>query len=328
MDASPKQSTELQLRAALYARLSETYDAAESVPTQLANADRHAARRGWWVVARFKDDGYSAFKEIRRDDFVNLIQMIERDEIDVVIVRDVDRLTRNLPGGPGSRRRDRAPGDPERLRGRGPGPVHPGRRVLRRDGDAAGEAGKRGPQRPRPRGARADRPGGEVVRGRPAVVRVHPRVRQPRRDRQAQAGHPPRRGQPDGGRRAAGRRRADPARRDGRVDHPRVDPARDQAVRRREMGRDVPGQHAQVAPAGGPAGMGTRRPGGLSWCSAARRAGCGAARMRGRRARSTKSIARRASPYSSASQACGGSGSGSGCQACAVPLPPARSAGG
>jgi hypothetical protein len=56
---------------ALYARLSETYDAAESVPTQLANAERHAGRRGWRVVARFKDDGYSAFKEIRWDDFVN-----------------------------------------------------------------------------------------------------------------------------------------------------------------------------------------------------------------------------------------------------------------
>jgi site-specific DNA recombinase len=97
MAATPHDSTEPPLRAALYARLSETYDAAESVPTQLANADKHAGRRGWRVVARFKDDGYSAFKEIRRDDFVNLIEMIERDEIDVVIIRDVDRLTRNLP---------------------------------------------------------------------------------------------------------------------------------------------------------------------------------------------------------------------------------------
>jgi site-specific DNA recombinase len=85
-----------QLRAAVYARLSETYDAAESVPTQLANGTRHAQRRGWQVVARFKDDGYSAFKEITRDDFVKLIDAIERGEIDVVIIRDVDRLTRNL----------------------------------------------------------------------------------------------------------------------------------------------------------------------------------------------------------------------------------------
>jgi DNA invertase Pin-like site-specific DNA recombinase len=69
------------------------------VPTQLANAERH----GWRVVARFKDDGYSAFKEIRRDDFVNLVEAIERDEVDVVIIRDLDRLTRNLPDWSGSR---------------------------------------------------------------------------------------------------------------------------------------------------------------------------------------------------------------------------------
>jgi hypothetical protein len=33
----------------------------------------------WWrVVARLKDDGYSAFKEIRRDDFVKLIEIKTR----------------------------------------------------------------------------------------------------------------------------------------------------------------------------------------------------------------------------------------------------------
>jgi hypothetical protein len=96
MDVTPQDDAGIQLRAAVYARLSETYDAAESVPTQLSNAERHAARRGWRVVARFKDDGYSAFKEVRRDDFVNLIGAVERDEVDVVIVRDIDRLTRNL----------------------------------------------------------------------------------------------------------------------------------------------------------------------------------------------------------------------------------------
>ncbi len=76
--------------------MSETYDAAESVPTQLANGERHAERRGWVVAGRFKDDGFSAFKEIQRDDFVRLIGAIEAGELDVVIVRDVDRLTRNL----------------------------------------------------------------------------------------------------------------------------------------------------------------------------------------------------------------------------------------
>jgi site-specific DNA recombinase len=117
---------------AVYARLSETYDAAESVPTQLANAERHAARRGWQVVARLKDDGYSAFKEIRRDDFINLISAIERDEVDVVIVRDIDRLTRNLADWD---RFEKAAIEhhvkPVRLGRRGPGPVHPGRGLLR-----------------------------------------------------------------------------------------------------------------------------------------------------------------------------------------------------
>ena len=49
MDASPQDTTKPQLRAATYARLSETYDAAESVPAQLANADKHAERRAWRV---------------------------------------------------------------------------------------------------------------------------------------------------------------------------------------------------------------------------------------------------------------------------------------
>jgi site-specific DNA recombinase len=40
--------------------------------------------------------GYSALKEITREDFVRLVGAIEADELDVVIVRDVDRLTWNL----------------------------------------------------------------------------------------------------------------------------------------------------------------------------------------------------------------------------------------
>jgi len=54
------ESAKSQFRAASYARLSETYYVAESVPTQLANVGKHAQRRGCRVVARFKDDGYSA----------------------------------------------------------------------------------------------------------------------------------------------------------------------------------------------------------------------------------------------------------------------------
>ena len=45
MNVTPQDDAGQALRAAVYARLSETYDAAESVPTQLSNAERHAARR-------------------------------------------------------------------------------------------------------------------------------------------------------------------------------------------------------------------------------------------------------------------------------------------
>src|SRR6266496_279140 len=87
---------EAQLRAGVYARLSETYDAAESVPTQIERGSHHATRRGWTVAATFKDDGFSGFKEITRDGFGELIAAIEAGAVDVVIVRDIDRLTRNL----------------------------------------------------------------------------------------------------------------------------------------------------------------------------------------------------------------------------------------
>src|ERR1039457_4128745 len=96
MDEIRTDRAEAQLRAGVYARLSETYDAAESVPTQLEHGTGHAARRGWTVVATFKDDGFSGFKEITRDGFGELIAAIEGDAVDVVIVRDIDRLTRNL----------------------------------------------------------------------------------------------------------------------------------------------------------------------------------------------------------------------------------------
>jgi site-specific DNA recombinase len=96
MDITHQDGPKAQLRAGIYARLSETYENAESVPTQVTNGTQHADRRGWRVAATFKDDGYTAFKEITRDDFVKLIEAIERGEIDVVIMRDIDRITRNL----------------------------------------------------------------------------------------------------------------------------------------------------------------------------------------------------------------------------------------
>jgi DNA invertase Pin-like site-specific DNA recombinase len=66
------------------------------VRTQPELGTDHAIRRGWTVAATFKDGGYSAFEEISRDGIGELIVAIEAGQVDVVIVRNIDRLTRNL----------------------------------------------------------------------------------------------------------------------------------------------------------------------------------------------------------------------------------------
>ena len=96
MDDMQADRAEAQLRAGVYGRLSETYDAAESVPTQLERATDHARRRGWTVAATFKDDGYSGSRKSPAMGSGELIAAIEAGQVNVVIVRDIDRLTRNL----------------------------------------------------------------------------------------------------------------------------------------------------------------------------------------------------------------------------------------
>ncbi len=204
MNDTQADRTEAQLRAGVYARLSETYDAAESVPTQIDRGTDHATRRGWTVAATFKDDGFSGFKEITRDGFGELIAAIEAGAVDVVIVRDIDRLTRNLTM---ERLREgvrAARGAAERVYRRGPGPVHGGRRVLRGDGDGRG-----GKARSRAPGSAKRRTGRRARAGRwgPAVVRIHPHLRQPGRAEPQEAAHRSRGDQP-------GRSRGDPGRGD------------------------------------------------------------------------------------------------------------------
>jgi hypothetical protein len=164
MDDRQADRAQAQLRAGLYGRLSETYDAAESVPTQLDRGADHAARRGWTVVATFKDDGYSAFKEITRDGFGDLIAAIEAGRVDVVIVRDIDRLTRNLTDWNAFEKACVRHGVAAvGLHRRGPGPVQlPRARTTagwRRCG-RGGKARSRAPGSAKPRTGRRARAGG------------------------------------------------------------------------------------------------------------------------------------------------------------------------
>jgi site-specific DNA recombinase len=81
--------------AVIYARISEDHERAESVPTQIANATRHAERMGWDVARVFKDEGRSGFTGELRPGFEDMLKFLSRGDVQVLIARHHDRLTRN-----------------------------------------------------------------------------------------------------------------------------------------------------------------------------------------------------------------------------------------
>jgi site-specific DNA recombinase len=85
----------LEVRAVVYARLSEDHERAESVPTQIANGTKYADRMGWDVVRVFKDEGRSGYTGEIRPGFEEMIEFLGRGQADVLIARHHDRLTRN-----------------------------------------------------------------------------------------------------------------------------------------------------------------------------------------------------------------------------------------
>lgn len=83
-----------QLRAAIYARVSlDKTGEGLSVTTQIADAKKLARKRKLKVVAEFKDTE-SAKGKVTRTDFVKLLAAIRDGQLDVVIARHLDRLTR------------------------------------------------------------------------------------------------------------------------------------------------------------------------------------------------------------------------------------------
>jgi DNA invertase Pin-like site-specific DNA recombinase len=64
--------------AVIYARISEDHERAESVPTQIANATRHAERMGWDVARVFKDEGRSGFTGEVRPGFEDMLKFLSR----------------------------------------------------------------------------------------------------------------------------------------------------------------------------------------------------------------------------------------------------------
>lgn len=85
------------MRAAIYARVSSAKQRdAESIKSQLTTLRAFVARQGWTLVGEYEDDGRSAKTgELdKRDSFARLVRDAEAGRFDVLVVLDINRLTR------------------------------------------------------------------------------------------------------------------------------------------------------------------------------------------------------------------------------------------
>ncbi len=88
------------MRAAVYTRFSMDDRGAgrtdaDSVAIQQENARRACAAQGWEVAAVFTDDGYSGAEIHGRPRLQALLDSATRQEFDVIVVRDLDRIARD-----------------------------------------------------------------------------------------------------------------------------------------------------------------------------------------------------------------------------------------
>lgn len=80
--------------AAIYARISKDDGTALGVGRQVEDCSAEAERRGWTVTATYVDNNVSATRAAPRPQYVQMLEAIERGDVDAVIVWDIDRLTR------------------------------------------------------------------------------------------------------------------------------------------------------------------------------------------------------------------------------------------
>lgn len=81
-------------RAAIYARISKKDENIPKVPDQIAACEKHVVQQGYELVATLSDDGIGAYKKTEREGWDELLAMVERGEIDVIVARGQDRLSR------------------------------------------------------------------------------------------------------------------------------------------------------------------------------------------------------------------------------------------
>lgn len=83
------------MRTALYARYSDDRQNERSIADQLELCRRHAAARGWTVVAEFFDAAISGAAMANRPGLQALLTSADAGAFDQVLVEDTDRLARN-----------------------------------------------------------------------------------------------------------------------------------------------------------------------------------------------------------------------------------------
>lgn len=85
-------------RVAIYARVSKAErDDPTSVPVQLADCRRRADDEGWEIVDIYRDEGISAWNPRRkRPEFERLLADLDAGRFDTVLVREQERLLRQL----------------------------------------------------------------------------------------------------------------------------------------------------------------------------------------------------------------------------------------
>jgi len=85
------------VRAAVYCRVSkddEGDNESSSIQTQRTMLENYCTGQGWEVVAVYQDDGYTGLNT-NRPDLQRMLKAIERKQVDVVVTKDLSRLSRS-----------------------------------------------------------------------------------------------------------------------------------------------------------------------------------------------------------------------------------------
>jgi len=86
------------MRAAIYCRLSKDDEEREgesaSIQNQRALLENYCEANGYRVVGVFQDDGFTGLNT-NRPDFQKMLRLVEKKAVDIILTKDLSRLTRN-----------------------------------------------------------------------------------------------------------------------------------------------------------------------------------------------------------------------------------------